>query len=298
MISALPCLVEPLLSAEENNSIHVLFGLLQGPGLIAGNFPEMSWICRYITSVFSWPCLVEGNRVWMEYQRHCGYSEYMIHSWEQTSLESLLHNDIGEMHISLILQFTWTRSARHETLRQQHLMMATVHFIAYYPEKNKVHGAEIVLANREMLKISVSHIICYSCESVCVCGELSWVYLMITFRVSLTPHTHRVSWPCMYCAKEWHACESVFCVCASVRSGDGVEITFPPRAASDFPAVHITHVFLCVFPLLRTSSIMSIWMLMSRLLRIDKNIPSCFSPDYCMMNFDACPSYALKTPHF
>lgn len=29
MISALPCLVEPLLSAEENNSVHVLFGLLQ-----------------------------------------------------------------------------------------------------------------------------------------------------------------------------------------------------------------------------------------------------------------------------
>lgn len=109
-----------------------------------------------------------------------GTSEYMIHSWEQTSLESLLHNDIGEMHISLILQCTWTRSARQETLRQLHLMMATFPFIAYYLEKNKVHGAEIVLANREMLKISVCTVCC-NCESVCVCGELSWFCLMITF---------------------------------------------------------------------------------------------------------------------
>ncbi len=153
----------------------------------------------------------------MECQRHCGYSEYMIHSWEQTSLESLLHNDIGEMHISLILQCTWTRSARRETLRQQHLMMATVHFIAYYPEKNKVHGAEIVLANREMLKISVSHIICYTCESVCVCGELSWVYLMITFRVSLTPHTHThtLSFLAVYvlCQRVTCVWECFLCLC-------------------------------------------------------------------------------------
>lgn len=179
MISAWPCLVEPLLSVEENNSVHVLFGLLQALDWLQEVFLNLHEYAD-IANVFSWPCLVEGNRVWMECQRHCGYRKYMIHSWEQTSLESLLHHDNGEMHISLILQCTWTRSARQETLRQLHLMMATFLFIAYYLEKNKVHGAEIVLANREMLKISVCTVCC-NCESVCVCGELSWFCLMITF---------------------------------------------------------------------------------------------------------------------
>lgn len=115
IISTMSCLVEPLY-------VHMWFWPSEGPGLTAGNLAKKPHEYADIACVFSWPCMVDSNRLWMDCQRHCGYSEYMIHSWEQTSHESLLHNDIGEMHISLILQCTWTRSARPETLRQQRLI--------------------------------------------------------------------------------------------------------------------------------------------------------------------------------
>lgn len=154
MISAWPCLVEPFLSVEVNNSVHVLFGLLQALDWLQEIFLKRHEYTD-ITSVFSWPCLVEGN----------GLNGMPKALWVQANIWYTPENRPPLSLCCIMIMVRCTSVLYYNAHGQgqrdrKHYASSDCRdgdclFHCILSRKNKVHGGEIVLANREIKKISV-----------------------------------------------------------------------------------------------------------------------------------------------